>query len=111
MYFELWSEVVPLGHPLLSALDGMGYGGILLNDSGLLRINETAARLLSKRHPSLDLSKIDLAECQRALEGLLHLAGITGATLNEDNWTPVQPAESKASHPLIIRIIPLENAT
>src|SRR4051794_34913591 len=88
----------------------MGYGGILLHDSGrLLRINETAARLLFKRHPNLDLSKIDLADSRRALEQLLHLAGINETTLNEDNWTPVQAAQSKASHPVIIRIIPLEN--
>ena len=43
---------MPLGKPLLEALDRMGYGGIVLDVSGqVVRINTAATRLLGENSP------------------------------------------------------------
>ena len=62
---------MPLGKPLLDALDRMGYGGLVLDTAGqVLQINNTGARLLRENGSAGDHE--GSLECSRqALKTLL----------------------------------------
>jgi DNA-binding CsgD family transcriptional regulator len=97
---------VPIGKPLLDALDRMGQGGLVLNTSGqVLQINATATRLLSE-YRSLGGSGSDPEWSREALKTLLRSKGASRFRMDENAWVVVQ-RDGKRS--LILHAVPIDN--
>src|SRR3954454_18796937 len=97
---------MPLGKPLLEALDRMGYGGLVLDTTGqVLIIINTGARLLhedggkDRRH-----SDPDWIRC--ALKSLLRSEGASRFRMDEDAWIVIRRNVGR-KRPLILHAVPL----
>ncbi|MEA1832340.1 helix-turn-helix transcriptional regulator [Methylobacterium durans] len=100
---------MPLGKPLLDALDGMGYGGLLLNAAGeIVRLNSTAAKLLTV-HMRPAMSEGDLNSFRHALNQLLSVQANGNASVNQDCWIAVPQSGRNANRPMIIRSTPIDS--
>ena len=97
-----------LGKPLLSALDRMGCGGVILDASGdVLDLNPVAEYFLraTSRLPSDQPLPPEAA--RSALKALLR-AGDTRFTVEGDTWVVVERQEQR---PLVLHSLPLSNGT
>jgi len=97
---------MPLGKPLLEALDRMGYGGLVLDTAGqVLIIINTGARLLhedggkDRRH-----NDPDWIRC--ALKSLLRSEGASRFRMDEDAWIVIRRNVGR-KRPLILHAVPL----
>ncbi|KQQ19557.1 UNVERIFIED_ORG: DNA-binding CsgD family transcriptional regulator [Methylobacterium sp. SuP10 SLI 274] len=94
---------MPLGKPLLDALDGMGYGGLLLDAAGcVIRINTTASRLLADTTSS-SLHGDDRAWSSEAADALLRSGAAAGLKGDQDGWVAIQWNGTGPGRPLILR--------
>lgn len=99
---------MPIGKPLLDALDRMGYGGLLLDSADqVTRINATAVQLLGG-HGETDGTDNDLAWSRQALQRLLGTQTINGFNFDADEWVTVPQDQEHASWPMIVRTIPFD---
>jgi DNA-binding CsgD family transcriptional regulator len=102
-------QVMPLGKPLLAALDRMGHGGLVLDMAGqVLRLNETGMRLIKQFAPpgSCEAEPVWPAA---ALKCLLRSGAAPGLRMDEDVWIVVQ---RKNKRPIILHAVPIaERAT
>src|SRR5688572_23826967 len=97
---------MPLGKPLLDALDRMGYGGLILDTAGkVLRVNSTGASLLSA-YSAPGTSNPDLHWAREALKSLLRSEGASRFTMKEDAWVVIR-REAEARQPLILHSVPI----
>ncbi|WP_162560580.1 helix-turn-helix transcriptional regulator [Methylobacterium durans] len=94
---------MPLGKPLLDALDSMGYGGLLLNRAEqVLRLNNTAEKILARyRSPEADTT--DLGAYCYALTQLLQQHHGADGGLSENGWIAIGRSDKDGSRPLIVR--------
>ncbi|GEP07922.1 helix-turn-helix transcriptional regulator [Methylobacterium oxalidis] len=99
---------MPLGKPLLDALDSMGYGGLVLDAAGqVIRINTAAAGIL-KAQINATRTDDELAWSRKALDQLLR-AQNNALELDEDGWFAVPQDSARTSRPLIVRAVPVSN--
>ena len=96
---------MPLGKPLLDALDRMGYGGIVLDTSGRIRlVNHAATHLLTENSPvKAQLSGSDWRE---AIKALLRLDATARLTINDDAWVVIRRDET-GRRPLVLHTVPI----
>lgn len=95
---------MPLGKPLLDALDRMGYGGLVLDTSGQVQqINSTATRLL-REYASQGHHESDLDWTRQALKSLLGGKSTDRFIMGQDTWVVVRRNEKR---PLILHAVPL----
>jgi len=96
---------MPLGAPLLDALDRMGFGGLLLDTGGnVLRINHTGTRLLQE-HSTATLDTDDQGWRREALKWLLRSRSAERFRMHEDNWVVLRRGEH--TRPLVLRAVPI----
>lgn len=95
---------MPLGKPLLDALDRMAYGGLVLDTTGKVeQVNSTGERLLSE-YCSQDHHAADPHWTREALKTLLHVRSTDRFIMGQDNWVVVRRHEKR---PLILHAVPL----
>ncbi|MGF9763817.1 helix-turn-helix transcriptional regulator [Microvirga sp. 0TCS3.31] len=98
---------MPLGKPLLDALDRMGYGGIILDTTGqIIRINQMANELLSG-----SLAPGEPPGCsdsREALKALLRSEATTRLTMNSEEWAVIR-RDTTGQRPLILHAVHLDN--
>ena len=98
---------MPLGSPLLNALDRMNVGGVLLDASGgVVEINHPARRLLNSMSSRPDDASSP-AEYQHAIRELLS-RGTCRHRSGEESWV-VTPRED--GHSLVMHTIALAAST
>jgi DNA-binding CsgD family transcriptional regulator len=96
---------MPLGKPLLEALDRMGYGGIVLDTSGQIRlINEAAVRLLQENSP--DHNSQCCPDWKEILRALLRLDVAARLTMGKDPWIVIR-RDAAGRRPLILHVVPI----
>ncbi|WP_026190564.1 helix-turn-helix transcriptional regulator [Methylobacterium sp. WSM2598] len=96
---------MPLGQPLLEALDCMGYGGLLLGKTGqVLRINRTAEHLLAGQADP-EQGEDRLALCRAALDKVLRAQTEAALNSRQADWIAVPQDVSDAGRPLIVRTV------
>ena len=98
---------MPLGRPLLDALDRMGFGGVVLDTTGdVLLSNGSATRVLAALDlgngagPPSDWSR-------EAIKKLLRSGGSTRFRLDEDAWVLIPGKENQRG--LVVHAAPLAN--
>jgi hypothetical protein len=91
---------VPLGKPLLEALDRIGYGGLILDAGGeVLVINAAATQILHQ-----NCGRSELPEWSRqALKMLLRSEGAERFRMDEDSWVVIRRLLKR---PLILHAVP-----
>ena len=98
---------MPLGRPLLDALDRMSFGGVLLDSEGrALMVNRAAQRLLAQETRSGSSRGNDLEWVRGAIKALLN-RGTTRFHMSEDAWIMV-PRENQ--RPLALHAVPVTDA-
>src|SRR5687768_8571500 len=96
---------MPLGTPLLDALERMGFGGLLLDTSGnVLRSNDTGARLLQE-YGRATVDTEAPSSLREALKLLLRSRKAERFRMYEDNWVVLRRGEG--TRPLVIRAVPI----
>jgi len=105
--FSEQGTLMPLGKPLLDALDRMGHGGLLLDGVGeVLLANATARHLLAAETSQPHEPTGDLAWMRWAMKRLLHRAQ-SRFTLDRDAWVRV-PRETQRD--LVLHAVPVSGA-
>jgi DNA-binding CsgD family transcriptional regulator len=95
---------MPLGKPLLDALDRMGFGGVLLDSKGeALLVNRAAQRILVQPTNSECSGQRGLGWVRDAIKALLN-AGTTRFRTGDDAWIMV-PREGQ--RPLALHAVPV----
>ena len=96
---------VPLGKPLLNALDRMGHGGLVLNTAGqVIQINDTGKRLLRENGGGQHDHDPDWT--RQALKALLRSAGAARFRMDEDAWVAIR-RDADHSRPLVLHAVPI----
>src|SRR6478736_721334 len=100
---------MPLGKPLLDALDRMGHGGLVLDTAGqVLQINNTGMRLL--RENSTHSHRAGDPDWSRnALKALLRSDGASRFRMDEDAWVVIRRDDAEFRRPLILHAVPITN--
>jgi len=99
---------MPLGKPLLDALDRLGYGGILLDGSGqALRVNQSALRI-ANGGAAPDALSADPNWRSTKLKSLLYSHERPRFRTDQDDWVVLPHEQSEPSRPLILRSLPIE---
>lgn len=97
---------MPLGRPLLTTLERMGCGGLVLDTNGQpILINETARRLLEIESSPRDLCG-DPDRYREALKGLLRSDKAHRHRMDEEAWLVVRREKGR---PLAVHAVPVEN--
>jgi DNA-binding CsgD family transcriptional regulator len=97
---------MPLGTPLLDALERMGFGGLLLDTLGnVLKVNNTGARLLQQNGTARPDANKDPGWRREALKSLLRSRSAERFRMHEDNWIVLRRGEG--TRPLAIRAVPI----
>jgi hypothetical protein len=100
-----WGNL-PLGKPLLDALERMSCGGVVLDASGrALQISPTALRLLQQETGSPSRPAGDLEWVRGAITRLLNRAE-TRLRMSEEAWITI-PREDRRD--LVLHAVPLSN--
>jgi DNA-binding CsgD family transcriptional regulator len=87
--------LAPLGQPLIEALERMGCGGVLLDETGdALLTNPTAARLL-RENVGPPSGQVDEREWVRSAIRRLLRSSSERFTLNADTWVTIPRADKR----------------
>src|SRR3954471_16446103 len=99
---------MPLGNPLLDALDRLGYGGIFLDHAGQpLRANGVAKTLLNGGGAPPN-SPADPNWRAAILNSFLYSNGRLRFRVEQNGWRVVRRQDCDPSRPLILRELPIE---
>ena len=96
---------MPLGKPLLEALDRIAYGGLVLDEAGqVLQINNTGARLL-RENGHRAFHDDDPNWSRHALKALLRSAAVR-FRMDEDSWVVIR-RDAEQRRPLVLHAVPI----
>ena len=96
---------MPLGKPLLEALDRMGYGGLVLDSAGqVLNINPVGRGILEQSCEAVP--QACTTDYRTALKSLLRSKSSARFRLDEQNWVVVR-RDHLSKRPLIIHAVPI----
>lgn len=97
---------MPLGKPLLDALDRMGFGGVLLDGQGRALLINRAAQLILEKTPSECSTRNDRNWIRDAIKDLLS-AGTTRFRMDQETWIIVS---RDGERPLALHAVPVAGA-
>jgi DNA-binding CsgD family transcriptional regulator len=99
---------MPLGEPLLAALERMRCGGIIIDRFGApVRLNDTAARLLMAQANATREQLKDPACARRIVQQLLKDTKCALSS-SEESWVAIH---RDGKRPLILHSVPLDNSS